>query len=274
MSEASKDVHKLLKELESKINEIPIHVYIMIWAVTDMGDRMQRDDRNPQFCKICYPFTQVPLFSTEESSNLENLWRSNIKNNPDLFPEPPTRKQTGGRAKLSFSDMKRKAKMFGQDLDLGLKALDPKLLSPDYLYDYTTNLFDTLDSKITEASGNFGVIALENTSADPMLPVPTMPPFLLPIPGKSIFPVINAVLEALRITNSIVFKIDPFGVGAFHRNILTLLMVCLDLARGNMYHAIFTSFGFMGNNPMFIGIVLKILRDAIMLISPDLRTDL
>jgi hypothetical protein len=51
-------------------------------------------------------------------------------------------------------------------------------------------------------------------------------------------------------------------------------MVLLDLGRGNIYHAIFTSFGFIGSTPMFVGIGLKILRDAFMLISPDIRTQL
>ena len=273
MSDSSKDVHKLLKEIEDKMDELPIHIYIMIWSVTEMTQRMANNEKNPRFVDICYPFTSVPLFSEEEAKNLEDVWRLNIKGNPDLFQELP-KKQVGGRPKMTFSEMKKKAAETGQVINMGFKAIDPKKLSPDYLYDYTTEFMDTVDAKVTEASGNFGVIALENTMPDPRIPIPTMPPILIPVPGKSIFPIINAILEALRITNSIVFYVDPLGFGKFHRNILTLVMVCLDLARGNIYHAIFTSFGFIGNNPMFVGIALKILRDAIMLVSPDLRTDL
>jgi hypothetical protein len=55
---------------------------------------------------------------------------------------------------------------------------------------------------------------------------------------------------------------------------LTLIMVLLDIGRGNLYHAIFTSFGLIGSVPMFIGIGLKIIRDVVMLVSPDLRTEL
>jgi hypothetical protein len=51
-------------------------------------------------------------------------------------------------------------------------------------------------------------------------------------------------------------------------------MVLLDIARGNLYHAIFTSFGLLGTMPMFLGIGLKIIRDAVMLVSPDIRKDL
>jgi hypothetical protein len=109
---------------------------------------------------------------------------------------------------------------------------------------------------------------------DPNLIIPLTPPLIIPVPGKSVFPMINAILESLRILSGVIFYIDPMGIGSISRTILTLLMVCLDLARGNIYHAIFTSFGFIGNNPMYIGIVLKILRDAIMLVSPDLRTEL
>lgn len=273
MSGSSKDVHKLLKELESKIEELPIHIYIMIWAITEMTQRMTINERNPKFAEICYPFTSVPLFSPEESKSLEELWLKNIKGNQELFPEP-SKKQSGGRPKLSFAEMKKKAAEMGQSVDFVFKSIDPKKISPDYLYDYTTEFMDTVDAKVTEASGNFGVIALENTMPDPRIIIPTVPPILLPVPGRSIFPIINAILEALRITNSVVFYIDPLGIGGFHRNVLTLIMVCLDLARGNIYHAIFTAFGFIGNNPMFVGIALKILRDSIMLISPDIRTDL
>jgi len=273
MSDSKKDVHKLIKELEGKINELPMHIYIMIWSLTEMSERMQRNEKDPKFVEICYPFTSVPLFLPIEAKNLEDLWRKNISSNPDLFPEPPPLKQSGG-TKISFSEMKKKASSFGKDLDFALKAIDPKLISPDYLYDYTTELFDSVDSKVTEASGNFGVIALENTMPDPTMIIPTVPPLILPVSSKSIFPMINAVLESLRILNSIIFYIDPMGIGKISRNILTLVMVCLDLARGNIYHAIFTSFGFIGNNPMYLGIILKILRDAIMLVSPDLRIQL
>lgn len=272
MSDSSKDVHRLLKELEAKIDELPIHIYIMIWSITEMTQRMAKDEKNPRFVEICYPFTSVPLFTESEAKNLEDLWAQNIKSNTDLFSELP-KKQKGGRPKLTFSDMKEKAKETGDAINFAFKSIDAKKLSPDYIYDYTTEFMDTIDAKVTEASGNFGVIALESSMPDPMLPIPTMPPILVPIPGRSIFPVINAILEVLRITNSFVFYVDPLGIGKFHRNILTLVMVCLDLARGNIYHAIFTSFGFIGNNPMFVGIVLKILRDAIMLVSPDLRTE-
>jgi len=269
MSDASKDVHKLLKELEGKLHELPIHLYIMIWAVTEMAQRMKIDETNPRFIEICYPFTKVPLFTQQEAKNLEDLWLKNIKNNPELFNV-----QKGGKTK-SIAEIKKKAEAAGQALATGLKSLDPNLISPDYLYQYSTELFDTLDSKLTTASGDFGILALENTMVvDPVGVIPTVPPTPFPIPGKSIFPVINAVLEALRITCAMMFRVDPWGLGQVARILLTLVMTCLDLARGNLYHAIFTAFGFMGNNPMYIGIILKIMRDAIMLISPDLRTDL
>jgi hypothetical protein len=270
MSDSSKDVHKLLKELESKLTEMPMHIYIMIWSISEMAERMKINENTPKFIEICYPFTSVPIFLSDEAKNLEDLWRKNIKGNPDLFPEPP--KQSGGS--FSLSKFKKGAIKAGKELDVVLKGVDPKLISPDYLYDYTTELFDTVDSKLTEASGNFGVIALENTMPDPNIIIPTMPPLILPVSAKSVFPMINAVLESLRILNSVIFYVDPMGIGQISRNLLTIIMVCLDLARGNMYHAIFTSFGFIGNNPMYIGIILKILRDAIMLVSPDLRTDL
>jgi hypothetical protein len=51
-------------------------------------------------------------------------------------------------------------------------------------------------------------------------------------------------------------------------------MVVLDLARGNLYHAIFSFLGMFGKYPMYAGILLKIVRDAYMLIAPDIRYEI
>jgi hypothetical protein len=269
----SSDAHKLLKELESKLDELPMHIYILIWSVSEMNTRYDKNSSNPEFHNICYPFTSVPLFNKKEGENLEGLWRTNIRGNKDLFPEPPkVKKQSGG--KMSLSQAKNKMAQFGQAMNFAVQSLDPKKISPDYLYEYTTELFDTVDARLTEASGNFGLVALESTMVDPTFIIPVVPPLPVQIPARTVLPVINAILEALRITIGIVFYVDPFGVGQLSRSLLTLIMVLLDLGRGNLYHAIFTAFGFIGTTPMFIGIVLKIMRDGVMLVSPDLRTEM
>jgi hypothetical protein len=266
------EAQKLFKELESNIDELPMHLYILIWTFSEMNERFMKNPANLNFVDICYPHTSVPLFSKIEASNLEELWTKNIAGNEELFPAEH-KKQKGGRVP-SFADMKKKSAEFGQAMEIGLKALDPKLISPDYLYDYSTELFDSVDSKLTEASGTLGLVALESTMPDPTFIIPTPVPIPVPIPAKAVLPMINAILEAIRITIGIVFTVDPFGIGIMSRSIVTFLMVCLDLGRGNLYHAIFTSFGFIGTTPMFVGIGLKIVRDAIMLISPDIRKDL
>jgi len=266
----------MLKELETRMDELPMHIYILIWCVSEMNERFDKNSEDPEFYKINYPYTSVPLFNIEESKNLEDLWRKNIHDNKDLFSEQPKpKKQTGGRLpKMSMSDAKNKMAQFGQAMNFAVQGLDPKKITPDYLYEYTTELFDTIDSRLTEASGNFGIVALESTMPDPKFIIPVIPPLPVVIPGRTIVPVLNAILEALRITISIVFVVDPLGIGKISQSLLTLIMVLLDLGRGNLYHAIFTSFGFIGTTPMYVGIVLKILRDGIMLIAPDLRTEM
>ena len=266
------EAQKLLREIESHMQELPMHIYIMIWAFSAMSERMGKNPKSPEFVKICYPHTTVPLFSDDEASSLERMWAKHIAGNEELFPEIPQKKQKGGKVP-SFADMKAKSAEFGQALEVGIKALDPKLISPDYLYGYTTEVLDTVDSKLTEASGTLGLVALETTMPDPTIIIPTPVPIPLQVPARAVLPMINAILEAIRITVGIVFFIDPLGVGMLTRSVLTLIMVCLDIGRGNLYHAIFTSFGFIGTTPMFAGIVLKILRDAIMLVAPDIRTE-
>jgi hypothetical protein len=270
------DAEKLLKELEGKMDELPMHLYVFIWSISEMNQRYASSPDSPEFNKICYPFTKVPIFSKDEGHNLEDLWRKNIASNKDFFSEENSqpKKQRGGRPKLSFKDLKEKSAKFGQAMNFAVQAIDPKKISPDYLYEYSTELMDSLDANLTEASNTFGLVALETSVPDPTLVIPTVPPVPIPIPARSILPVINAILESIRITLGIINMIDPFGWSTLFRCIVTLIMVMLDLARGNLYHAIFTSFGFLGSAPMFVGIGLKIIRDAIMLVSPDLRTEM
>jgi len=70
----SQQVYKLLKYLERKVNDIPINIYILIWAVTDMYKRIQLNKKEPKFIEITYPFSLVPLFTLEEAQHLEKRW--------------------------------------------------------------------------------------------------------------------------------------------------------------------------------------------------------
>ena len=83
------DAHKLLRELESKVDELPMHLYILIWSVAEMDQRFQAKPTDPEFSKICYPFTQVPLFNKAEGETLSDLWRKNVEPNKALFTAPP-----------------------------------------------------------------------------------------------------------------------------------------------------------------------------------------
>lgn len=281
------EIQEKIKELQGNLNELPMHLYILLWAVSDMSVRAETDPSKLNFKDIKFPFSPVPLFDETEANNLEELWKKNIAGK-DLFSdsefssEKKSKKMSGGRMKIpSVGELKEKATQFGQSLKIAVDALDPKKISPDYLYGYTTELFDSMDSALTAASGEFGIVALETTMPDPPVgAIPIIPPIPIRMPARSVFPLLNAFLEVLRMTLGVgqiidpLGLMDPLGLGKLTRIILTIVMVLLDIARGNLYHAIFTSFGFLGTMPMFLGIGLKIIRDAIMLVSPDIRKDL
>jgi hypothetical protein len=281
------EIQEKIKELQGNLNELPMHLYILLWALSDMSVRAETDPSKLNFKDIKFPFSPVPLFDETEANNLEELWKKNIAGK-DLFSdsefssEKKSKKMSGGRMKIpSVGELKEKATQFGQSLKIAVDALDPKKISPDYLYGYTTELFDSMDSALTAASGEFGIVALETTMPDPPVgAIPIIPPIPIRMPARSVFPLLNAFLEVLRMTLGVgqiidpLGLMDPLGLGKLTRIILTIVMVLLDIARGNLYHAIFTSFGFLGTMPMFLGIGLKIIRDAIMLVSPDIRKDL
>jgi hypothetical protein len=281
------EIQAKIKELQGNLNELPMHLYILLWAISDMSVRAETDPEKLNFKDIRFPFSPVPLFDETEAANLESLWKKNIAGKDlfsstefETFNEKKKRGQSGGKIP-SVAELKAKATQFGQSLKIAVDALDPKKISPDYLYGYTTELFDSMDSALTAASGEFGIVALETTMPDPPFgAIPTIPPIPLRMPARSVFPLLNAFLEVLRMATGVgqiidpLGLLDPLGLGKLTRIILTIVMVLLDIARGNLYHAIFTSFGLLGTMPMFLGIGLKIIRDTVMLVSPDIRKDL
>jgi hypothetical protein len=74
------------------------------------------------------------------------------------------------------------------------------------------------------------------------------------------------VLEALRVATVVVPVVGPALSAP-----LTLALFLLDLGRGQLYNALFTLLGLQGASGVFLGIALKVGRDALELVAPDVR---
>ena len=233
----------VMQELQENLPAVSAWTYIAIWAIAEMIRRSQQNPSKPHFADITFPHTSVPLFTAEQAKKLEEVW--------------PLSKQSGGGGI--------------QQLSQGLTEVlnNPDTYSIDNKVSCLTNTINSLDEQITEFSKQNGLVALESVAPDPKFILPLGPiPIPIMMPARMVLPVFNAILEILRVSTTIFPTFEILGKP------MTLIMVFLDLARGNLYHAIFSFLGMWGKNSMLIGIGLKVIRDAYMLVAPDLRSQL
>jgi hypothetical protein len=255
------DVDQMIAEIQERLPAASAYAYIAIWAFAEMMQRASANPETPGFADILFPHTRIPLFSQEEATKLEEAWRTymtpaNSQQGGANFPIPipPTKEDLMGLAKTAGEG-------------LASVSMDPETFSVDRHYEGFTKTLDDLDEKLTNFSKQYGLVALESTAPDPKLVIPPIPfPIIFPI--RLAMPILNTLLEVLRIGTT--FLPGPLQVLG---KPVTFLMVLLDLARGNLYHAIFSFLGIFGQYPMYFGILLKILRDAYVLIAPDIRDD-
>jgi hypothetical protein len=230
------------QELQENLPAVSAWTYVAIWAVADMIRRSHQNPSHPRFADITFPHTSVPLFTREQAQSLEEVW--------------PKQVQTGGA-------LKEVGELMAGVLN------NPDTYSLDNKVNCISSSLQSMDEQLTEFSKQYGLVALESVAPDPKFLLPLGPvPIPIVVPARIILPVFNAILEILRVSSTVFAPIDILGKP------ITLIMVFLDLARGNLYHAIFSFLGMWGKNAMVVGIGLKVIRDAYMLVSPDLRTQL
>jgi len=147
-------------------------------------------------------------------------------------------------------------------------AMNPEDVSIDKMYYGLLSKLDSYDTQWRDIVNNLGVIKTFNET-DQVGVIPFTPPIPYMIPAKLKFPLINTILELLRIMVSTpALDLPNFRV------LLSFGIAILDLVRGEWKHAVLSLFGAYSMNAMYIGIIGKIIRDAWLLIAPDLRTDL
>ncbi len=270
-------VEEVFQELKEKLPSLATWSYIALSAFAEMYQRFKQSPQDPQFAEIRFPHTGVPLFTAEQATNLENAFRQ-------YFPTHNTTGQSGGsyqkntvlRSLDNHSRMRGGGQIRKTLEKIGTAAgtlvgnADPEMFSLDRQFTGFTNTLDAIDAEVTNFSKQYGLTALESVAPDPKFILPLGPiPLPIIVPVRMVLPILNAILELLRILAP---KI-PY-IGSSLRGPLSIAMALLDLARGNFYHSIFSFVGIFGQSPMYAGIFLKIARDAFLLISPNIRSEL
>jgi len=146
-------------------------------------------------------------------------------------------------------------------------GINPEDVSIDKMYYGLISKLDSYDTQWRDIVNNLGVIKTFNET-DQVGVIPFTPPIPYLIPAKLKFPLINTILEFLRIMVS-----TPALDLPNFRILLSFAIAILDLVRGEWKHAVLSLFGTYSTNAMYMGIVGKVVRDAWLLIAPDLRTD-
>lgn len=256
------DVGSLLEEVQGSLPAISAWLYIAIWAFSEMSLRAKRDPAHLDFASLTFPHTQTPLFTAEQAASLEELW-VNQQVDPPVAENENTHTQAGGF--LNLQSMSKGAEELGKKL-AGI-SVDGDTFSIDAQYKKVTGVLDGLDEGILDLSKKYGLLALESVAPDPKFVIPTPVPIPIMFPVRLVLPILNTLLEILRIG----VTLNPYT--SFLVKPTSFLMALLDLGRGNFYHAIFTLLGFWGAYPLYAGVLLKVLRDAYLLVSPDIRTE-
>ncbi len=164
---------------------------------------------------------------------------------------PKTKGQTGGGIE-KLIEMAQQA------------YIPPEEISLDHQYNKLTSYLDQLDEQNRELARTLGPVAfISNMKVDPFVILPGGAK--LQFPARAILPLINVLLELLRIF----FSLVPFG--RVPRDFLTVFMALFDIARGEWKYSIFTILGLFGTAPLLIGVFFKLLRDIWLLIEPRLQ---
>jgi hypothetical protein len=282
----SSSTQEIIQELKERMPALASWSYIALWTFAEMFQKMKQSPDSPHFEEIRFPHTQVPIFTKDQASNLENQFRTYIpiqsqgqkggkqgKRNsqtPSIF-QVLDRRQTGGSQNGGgLGNIKKTLQKVGSAVGTVVGDMNPDVFSLDKQFQTFTNTLDAVDAEVTDFSKQYGLMALESVAPDPKFVIPIGPvPIPVIIPVKLVLPAINAILELLRILGP---KIPI--IGSSLQGPLSILLALLDLARGNFYHSIFSFIGIFGKSPMYAGIILKIARDAFVLISPNIRTEL
>lgn len=144
-------------------------------------------------------------------------------------------------------------------------------VSIDEMYQSVKDYVAAIDAKNREIASLIGPVAFINgLESDPAIgPLPPFLPVRLQLPARTILPILNSVLETIRIlvSNSIVDS-------SFLRGLSSIVLAIFDVLRGNWKDGVLSLLGVVGKTPMYIGIVMKAALFVYSWISPNIQTQL
>jgi hypothetical protein len=151
-------------------------------------------------------------------------------------------------------------------------VVNPEDISMDKLYYGLLQKMDEYDREWRDVVNQIGIVkTFESQDTKGVITIPFVPPIPVPyvIPARAKMPILNTILEMLRVmVSNTVFDAPNFRI------LLSFAIAILDLLRGEWKHALLSALGAISVSGMWVGLGGKVLRDAWLLISPDLQHQL
>lgn len=266
--ERKKILEEKLSESESLIQsqkqEIPDRLYSGLEGISSTLLAWKQNGGKAGWSTTLVDSKGHPLFSSDESKELERVTTIAEPFLESLFSDAAM--MIGG---AELADLKTGVN--GQMVQMP-SVLNPEDISIDKLYYGLLNTLDDYDRQWRDIINQIGIVkTFESQDSKGIITLPFVPPIPIPyvIPARSKFPIINTILEMLRImVSNTVFDAPTFRV------LLSFVIAILDLLRGEWKHALLSALGAYSVSGMWVGLGGKVLRDAWLLISPDLQHQL
>ncbi len=149
---------------------------------------------------------------------------------------------------------------FGTESSLVLPK-DTSSLSIDDMVKSVQEYLAALDAKNRELAKLMGPVAYINSmKEDPVIQG-------IPIPSRTILPILNAILEACRLLVSN----NTFDSPTL-RKILSIVLAIFDVSRGEWRNGVLSAIGVFGQSYMIYGMIGKAARWVYNFISPDIQS--
>ncbi len=267
-----RDVENLFGKIAEKVagmdyETVRNNMYTFLHVLTAILLEVKHGSEPGWATKITLP-NGDPAFEVDDAKQVEEMAKQ--------LSEAFTFTQSGGGGLLDGAKAKLSENPAGMAADIIEQAsqyVDPDKISVDAAFTNLTNYLDRLDLQNRQIARLIGPVAFTSElKKDPSIPNPFFPEIPIDrfrIPARSIIPFINTILEIVRI----LVALSPIQF-PFIRSALSLGMAIFDTLNGEWRHGVLSLLGIFGNKPMYIGIMLKVVRNAWLLIEPQLAKQL
>ena len=250
--------------LQSDTKEIPDRIYSALEGISSTLLAWKQHGGKAGWSTALVDTKGKSLFSSDESKDIERAAQVAEPFLESLFNDALL--MVGG---ASLTNMK--TSVDGEIVKMP-HVVNPEDISMDKLYYGLLQKMDDYDRQWRDVINQIGIVkTFEAQDSKGIITLPFIPPIPVPyvIPARAKMPILNTILEMLRImVSNTVFDAPNFRI------LLSFALAILDLLRGEWKHALLSVLGAYSVPGMWVGLGGKVLRDAWLLIAPDLQHQL